>query len=701
MDEYHAKKRIKVEDDAGVSIEVKGAETPPEVPEEGQQWVDDGLEIQHQPRTFFMIHDRQYYSDIHRWVSGRPLKGYTVERPVKAFDGVDPGLDPWLRSLATVFNFPQPTEITTGELLDTVQRWLNFDDVFLPNFLHTVYFSVDSMDDMTMEDLDALVPKEWCTRYIKVLKRPSNSPAPTRPGPYEMLAKNRLSPVYRVYPDIYRAFATPIIQMGTRWSRFAIPKVDGIPVPSRIPFGSPSGESPLAGKRVVVTDDMDLRALATGRRSADLSGNDERRWTAPIILRLINAGAVVIGRTKIAPVASGRVPESPAGYEAPINPRGDGLQAPGGRNAGGATACSAYKWVDIALGINTTGEVITPAVAHGLFGFRLSFDRVPMDGIVPVSPELDAVGILTRSARDAAITIRALNADNPLPQFQPSNGTLWFVRPNFEAYGHGYATANAAWAEDFCKLFKMKRYDRSIEGDLCAAMNNVQSLEWYMDNIPTLIQAYQSSQNIKRLSSRYMEGMARLTVSKPLESETQNLHAKASRVVSDRERRYKNALSMKKLLTDWTQSHVFTSRAEDKYFKQILLTPTGYRVHYYRKSAHEPDVCPMCKQEGDGLWNKVRPNNRDLQLAVLAGLPIMNIPCGETQFMSHVTGEYVTIPASVAIIGPLGSDVVLSEMVAEFLEQVQRGRAAVETVETGPRIFPLRSQEETGPPAQN
>ena len=72
--------------------------------------------------------------------------------------------------------------------------------------------------------------------------------------------------------------------------------------------------------------------------------------TASAIQRLIDAGAEVLGKSKLSSFAGREEPTECVDYQAPFNPRGDGYQSPAGSSSGSAAAVSSYDWLDFAIG---------------------------------------------------------------------------------------------------------------------------------------------------------------------------------------------------------------------------------------------------------------------------------------------------------------------------------------------------------------
>src|SRR5205807_4020063 len=112
---------------------------------------------------------------------------------------------------------------------------------------------------------------------------------------------------------------------------------------------------------------------------------------APAILTLRRAGAVLLGKTHTTAFAC----FDPAPTR---NPRFPG-HTPGGSSAGSAAAVAAGM-VPFAIGTQTLGSVLRPASYCGVCGFKPTFGRIPIDGVLPFAPSLDTVGFFARTARE-------------------------------------------------------------------------------------------------------------------------------------------------------------------------------------------------------------------------------------------------------------------------------------------------------------
>lgn len=119
---------------------------------------------------------------------------------------------------------------------------------------------------------------------------------------------------------------------------------------------------------------------------------------AAVVARLRRAGAVILGVTSMDEGAVG------ASGDNPWFGRCGNAAFPGwsvGGSSGGSAAAVAAGLCAAALGTDTLGSVRIPAAFCGCFGYKPARGALSLDGVMPLSPTLDAVGTLARSADDA------------------------------------------------------------------------------------------------------------------------------------------------------------------------------------------------------------------------------------------------------------------------------------------------------------
>ena len=156
------------------------------------------------------------------------------------------------------------------------------------------------------------------------------------------------------------------------------------------------GQGPLAGLDFAVKDVFSL----AGERACYgnplwLESHAPAEHTARATSLLLDAGANLVGVTKTDELALSLTGEN-AHYGTPQNPRAPEC-VPGGSSSGSASVV-ALGQADFALGTDTGGSVRVPASHTGLFGFRPTHGLISSEGVLPLAPRLDAVGVFAREA---------------------------------------------------------------------------------------------------------------------------------------------------------------------------------------------------------------------------------------------------------------------------------------------------------------
>jgi len=158
--------------------------------------------------------------------------------------------------------------------------------------------------------------------------------------------------------------------------------------------GAPGGQ--LAGLTFAAKDLFDIAGHVTGAGNPDwLALHAPASRTAPVVQRLVDGGANMIGKTHTDELSRGILGEN-AHYGTPINPKAPG-RVPGGSSSGSAAAV-AGGLVDFALGTDTGGSVRIPASFCGIYGIRPTHGRLSLEGVVGQAPSYDTVGWFARDA---------------------------------------------------------------------------------------------------------------------------------------------------------------------------------------------------------------------------------------------------------------------------------------------------------------
>ena len=169
---------------------------------------------------------------------------------------------------------------------------------------------------------------------------------------------------------------------------------------------------PLDGVPVAWKDLFDLDGLTTRAGSVVLADNPPAASDAPVVANLAKAGMVCVGAVNMTEFAYSGLGLNPH-YGTPHNPHGKDMpRAPGGSSSGSAVAVAAGL-VPVAIGTDTGGSVRLPAALNGVVGYKSTTGRYSMDGVFPLSPTLDSLGVFARTVRECALVDAAMRGLAP------------------------------------------------------------------------------------------------------------------------------------------------------------------------------------------------------------------------------------------------------------------------------------------------
>jgi amidase len=136
---------------------------------------------------------------------------------------------------------------------------------------------------------------------------------------------------------------------------------------------------------------------------------------AHLVVRLREAGAVILGKTNLSEWANIRSTRSSSGWSA----RGGLTRNPyaldrntSGSSSGSAAAIAA-NLAAVAVGTETDGSIVSPASVNCLVGLKPTVGLVSRDGIIPISSTQDTAGPMTRTVADAAALLSAIGGPDP------------------------------------------------------------------------------------------------------------------------------------------------------------------------------------------------------------------------------------------------------------------------------------------------
>ncbi|KAI0416119.1 amidase signature domain-containing protein [Xylaria grammica] len=307
---------------------------------------------------------------------------------IKDISGVQP---------ATVIN----TNGSVPSLKSAIDRFTETDDVFNPDFLSfVVLVFTNGQLQLSKPTYEYLISQG--ARRVALVDCSSWANGFLNEGPY-FATNDGLFRTWKLLPDTHGAFVSSLVQDENRVIGYlnaacadAAPNLT-IAVPSRLYYPL-SPDFPLNGLRVAIKDNIDIagaKTFGSCKSYGELYGVS--RTTAPAVQRLLDLGAIIVGKTGMSQFADAESPTCDfVDFHAPFNPRGDGNRSAGGSSYGSGAAAAAYDWLDFTVGTDTGGSCRVPAANNCIFGLRPSRGAMTVDGTLIIHRDLDTVGLLSR-----------------------------------------------------------------------------------------------------------------------------------------------------------------------------------------------------------------------------------------------------------------------------------------------------------------
>lgn len=243
---------------------------------------------------------------------------------------------------------------------------------------------------------------------------------------------------------------------------------------------------PLMGLPIVIKDVANISGLPAPHAGSktEIEKIFDTKTEGPFIKALRAAGCIILGQTKTVEFCLGITGVSePRGT--PWNPWDlENQRIPGGSSSGSAVAVAAGLCA-LAIGTDTGGSVRVPAAYNGIFSLKTSFGLWPNEGIFPLDPKLDTLGLLTRTATDAQTAFHTINRylfgykyRSFVPKIIPDR--LRFGKPN-----HYFFDALAKPVENHLEkaINTLKKY--KIKIDSCSIPAAQKREEYFPISLPT------------------------------------------------------------------------------------------------------------------------------------------------------------------------------------------------------------------------
>jgi allophanate hydrolase len=210
---------------------------------------------------------------------------------------------------------------------------------------------------------------------------------------------------------------------------------------------------PLWGRIVAVKDNIDVAGMPTTAACPAFSYVPSA--SAHAVQKLLDAGALVIGKTNLDQFATGLVgTRSPYGA---CRNAFDPAYISGGSSSGSAVAV-ALGMTELALGTDTAGSGRVPAAFNGLVGLKPTRGLVSTAGVVPACRSLDCVSVFARTCAEALEALQAIEGPDPRDPWSRQGDPALFPVERFRfavpdpLEFHGDAAYEALFAKALARL---------------------------------------------------------------------------------------------------------------------------------------------------------------------------------------------------------------------------------------------------------
>jgi hypothetical protein len=534
-----------------------------------------------------------------------------------------------------------------------VSNFTSTDDVFSAGFLESVYVQYTGQQSSGRRGFaPKLTNVQNVTNAVWSNAVSSNESIPS--GPYFVSSSGAVYQAWRLYSDLVDAFSETIFPAAEGSFSILPANIAGmalaVAVPSRL-YYTKTADKPLAGVRLGIKDIFDIAGVRTS--------NGNRAWyhlyppakeNALVVQRLVDAGAVIVGKMKTSQFANGERPTADwVDQFSPFNPRGDGYQDPGSSSSGPAAGAAAYDWLDLTLGSDTGDSIRAPANVQGIYGNRPSHDLVSLKGAMPLAPMLDTPGFLTRDPLLWAEASKVLYAGNiSFPSVRPTR----ILTTNFPT--------NATKPGDDLLLNFLTQVTSFLQANAtaidlprswAATSNTSTPLETYTNlTYPILIAQSQTK-----------------AIRDPFYADYAALHAGRKPFINPSP------------LARWAFGETFPPTQLDEedakratfasWFSQNILPPSdgtcSESLLFYVGSASGSTHYRNAYQ-----GPPTPPTGWTLEMmSTLGGGPDFVLPVGEAEYVSEITGQVEMMPVTVNVMAAKGCDGVIYGVVRDLVEK--------------------------------
>jgi len=377
---------------------------------------------------------------------------------------------------------------------------------------------------------------------------------------------------------------------------------------------------PLAAVPVAVKDVILTKGLHTTCGSKLLE-HFIAPYDATAVIRLEQAGAIIIGKTNCDEFAMGSSNENSA--YGPVRNPVDLTRVPGG-SSGGSAAVVAQGTAVVSLGSDTGGSIRQPASFCGVVGVTPTYGRVSRYGLAAFASSLDHIGPFARTVRDAATLLEVIaghdaldstSAAAPVPRYAD------FLDGNLQGIKLGVPKEYFKDATGETADLVYRAIETLREGGCEVREISLPATDYAIDTYYVLSTA-EASSNLARYDG------VRYTVRSPHSDTLSQMFR------NTRGENFGAEVKRRIMLGTYVLSHGYY----DAYYKKAqqvrTLITRDFRQAFEQVDAIVAPVSPFpAFRLGEKLSDPMQMYLSDIYTVTgsLAGVPCLSVPCGRTQ----------------------------------------------------------------------
>lgn len=374
----------------------------------------------------------------------------------------------------------------------------------------------------------------------------------------------------------------------------------------------------LAGMVIAVKDVLALKDKPL-TCSSNILRDFKSLYTATAVQKLIDKGAIIIGKTNCDEFAMGSSNENSA-FGKVLNPV-DNSRVPGGSSGGSAAAVAAFL-CDAALGTDTGGSIRQPASFCGVYGLKPTYGRVSRYGLTAYASSFDSIGPFANSIDDVALILEVISGKDENDSTSSEVEVVDFAK---------FLDTDKKFKIGIPKEYFGEGLDAEVRNKILSVIQNLKEKGHTIVNISLPYSEYSIATYYILVTAEASSNLARF------DGARYGFRANKTPTLSD--------------MYVESRSEAFGAEVKRRIMLGTYVLSAGYYDAYYRKAQR---VRRLLKQDFDNAFNEVdliltpttptvavkigEKSNDPLEMylmdiyttsANLAGIPGINIPIGK------------------------------------------------------------------------